>query len=172
MLVILHKCSCLLEIFTMKMLLEHVEELWNDRNAIFTDNNTFHLHGADPCVPVMLSNVSYGDTFWWISVQNLFYEIFAFDREWRRYREVTGKDFLVEFICVWIFEGQEAASHCIKDDAAGPDIRGESIVLLASNHLWSCIAWTAACSFKKTTFAIGIWKAKVDNLDILTFIQK
>ena len=43
------------------MLLEHIEKLRYDRNAILTNDDTLHLDRADTRIPVMLSNVSYSD---------------------------------------------------------------------------------------------------------------
>ena len=50
------------------MLLEHVEKLRYDRNAILTNDDTLHLHRTDTRIPVMLSNVSYSDALGWICV--------------------------------------------------------------------------------------------------------
>ena len=68
MLIILDECCRLLQVLTREMLLEHVEKLRYDRNAILTNDDTLHLDRADTRIPVMLSNVSYSDALGWICV--------------------------------------------------------------------------------------------------------
>ena len=77
MFIVLYKCSGLFQVFTREVLLEHVEKLGDDRDAILAYDHALHLNGANPGVPVMLANVSYRDTLSRICVENLFNKIFA-----------------------------------------------------------------------------------------------
>ena len=138
------------------MLLEHVEELGDDGDAVFADDYALHLDGADSRVPVMLTNVSYRDTLSRICVENLFNKIFAVYGERRWDCEVASKNLLIQFICVRVFKGQEAAGHGVEDDAAGPDIRSESVILLTGNHFRSCIARASTGSLQKASLSVGI----------------
>ena len=104
----------------------------------------------------MLTNVSNVDALGRICVENLFYQVFAVDGERRWDREVARQNLLIQFVRVWVFEGQEPASHGVQDDAAGPDIRGESVVLLAGDHFRGRVARTSARCLQQTALAIGI----------------
>lgn len=77
MFIVLYKSSGLFQVFTRKVLLEHVEKLGDDRDAVLANDHALHLNGANPRVPVMLTNVSYRDTLSRICVENLFNKIFA-----------------------------------------------------------------------------------------------
>ena len=48
--------------------LDLAQELFNNRNPIFTDNNTFHFYWFDLAVPFMVSNVVNSKSFNWISI--------------------------------------------------------------------------------------------------------
>lgn len=79
MLIVLNEGCGLFQVVTLEMLFKHVKKLGYDRYAIFANDNTFHLDRTDPCVPVVLSNVSDSNALRRVCVKNLLHEIFALD---------------------------------------------------------------------------------------------
>ena len=53
-----------------KTILDFAQELFNNRNSVFTDHNSFHFIWLDLTVPFMLSNVCNCETFDRIGIQN------------------------------------------------------------------------------------------------------
>ena len=92
----------------------------------------------------MCSNVSYGDALGWVGVEDFFHEVFEVEGEAGGDGVVAGENFLVKLVCVGILEEKISASHGVENDAAGPDIRGEAVVLLAGYHFGRCVTGTTA----------------------------
>ena len=120
----------------------------------------------------MLSDIFDCEASLGVSVQNFLDQVLAGSGDEAWDQVVTVQYLFVQSISIWIFKRQVAARHGIKDDAAAPNIRIQSIVPLASNHLWSCIAWTPTCCLQSLSFLISIREAEVDNFDVIFVIQE
>ena len=46
------------------------------------------------------------------------------------------------------------------------------MVSLASDHFWSSIAWTAACSFQGLSVLVGVAEAEIDDLDVIVVVHE
>lgn len=156
MLIVLHEGGGLFQIVTREVVSKLVNELRNDRYLILPNDDAFHLNGVDLRVPVVLSDVSNVDAFGRVSIKDALHEIFEVAGKTRRDRIVAGENFLVEFVCVGVFERQVAAGHRVEDNTTGPDIREQSLVLFAGDHFGGSVAGTATRRLKKTSRGVGI----------------
>ena len=75
------------------------------------------------------------DTEFRVRLENLPNNVFCVRRQELWEGVVGGEDFLVEIRRFLVFERQVAADHCVEDDADGPNVRGETVVAIARNHL-------------------------------------
>ena len=154
------------------MLSQDINEFRDYWNPVFPNDYAFHLDWADLGVPVVRANVSDRDTLCRVGIQNLFHEVFQVDWKWWWYRVITSQNLLIQFVGIWILEGKVSTCHSVENDAAGPDIRSEAVVLLAGNHLRGSIARTATSCLKESIICVGIWKAEIDDLDVLAFVEQ
>lgn len=93
--------------------------------------------------PRVASDVCKFEAIGGVGVQDFGYEIAAVLSYVSRERVLALYDFLVELVRVGVFEWQVAAQHRIQDDSAGPDVDLQTLIGLASYHLWRCVARTA-----------------------------
>lgn len=75
-----------------------------------------------------------------VGAEDLFEDFFGVGSQHFRFFVLSHHDFFVEFVGVGVFEGEEAAEHCIEDDAAGPDIDVGALISLACDHFGCSIA--------------------------------
>ena len=156
MLVVLDEGGGLLQVLPGEVIPELLDELGDHGDAIFADNDAFHFNGSNLGIPVMCSNVSYRDALGGVGVEDFFHEFFEVEGEGGGDGVVAGENFLVELVCVRILERKISASHGVENDTAGPDIRGEAVVLLAGYHFRRCVAGTTARRLKNTIVRVGI----------------
>ena len=152
--------------------LDLAQELFNHRNSIFTDNDTFHFHGFDLAVPFMVSNVVNGKSFDGISIEDFLDEFF-----WRLgykswYQIIAIQNLFVQLACIWVLEWKISTGHCIQNNTTTPYIRVQTVVTFTSNHLWSSITWTTTCSFQSIAIIIHVWEAKVNYLDVVLVVEQ
>lgn len=75
------------------------------------------------------------DTWFRVSLENLWQYVFSFWREELGQWVVGSKDLLVEIRSFLIFKGQIAAHHRVEHYPDAPNIRGKTMVPIACNHL-------------------------------------
>lgn len=86
---------------------------------------------------------------------------------------VSSHDLLVQVGSLGVFEGEEAAHHCVEDDSAAPYVTLDPVVLLSCDHLWSGIAWGAAGGFEHSVgWLIQIAEAEVDDFESFVEIKQ
>ena len=83
----------------------------------------------------MVPDLRYPYTRLWICVQNLLYDVFALGGEELGHLVISGHDLLVQVRRLRVLERQIAGHHGVEDDAAGPDVRLQAVITLASDHL-------------------------------------
>ena len=86
---------------------------------------------------------------------------------------ITLKDFLIQFIGIWVFEWKISAKHSVEYDSTAPYVHLEPTVFFAGYHFWSRIARATTSSFEQFFISVHVWEAKVNYLQIIGFaIQK
>lgn len=70
-----------------------------------------------------------------ISYKDFGDNVFRFGRKKFGERVVCGKDLFVKVRRLLVFVGQEAAKHGVQHHSDGPNVRSESVVAVASDHL-------------------------------------
>jgi len=70
-LVVLDESRGLFEVISSKMSCKTVNLLLDNRNSVPSNYDTFHLHGAELGVPVVISDVRYSEPFGRVRLQNL-----------------------------------------------------------------------------------------------------
>ena len=86
--------------------------------------------------------------------------------------ELALEDLFVELGSVRVFKWKEAANQSKKNDAATPGINLCPNILLASNHLRSCVTRRPACRLESIPLRKSIRKSKIHNLNIIIMIQQ
>jgi len=94
----------------------------------------------------MAANLFEGESSRRVRVENFGDQVFALGGYVRWKGVLAIQYFLVQFVCVWIFKREVSAEHSVQDNATGPDVNFQPVVVLASYHFWSCVARTAASS--------------------------
>lgn len=75
-----------------------------------------------------------------VRVQDAPDDVFALAREKLGKSVLSSHDFLVKVRSLRILEGQVTADHSVEYHTAAPDISFETVVPLACDHLWRCVA--------------------------------
>lgn len=57
MLIVLHECSGLVQVVSREMVFQRFDLLWDDGDAVFAHDDTFHFDGANLGVPVVVADV-------------------------------------------------------------------------------------------------------------------
>mmetsp|Transcript_60647 Transcript_60647/g.144532 ORF Transcript_60647/g.144532 Transcript_60647/m.144532 type:complete len:268 (-) Transcript_60647:229-1032(-) len=123
-------------------------------------------------VPFVIANVDKSHPLLWIRGEhagNEVHNIFADEIG----NLILGiQDLLVKLSMVLVLKGQESAHQRKEDDAAAPYIHHGRKVLVARNHLWSCIAGRAARCLKKLLVLERVAETEVYYLDTFALIKK
>ncbi len=93
---------------------------------------------------------------------------------WNRFVEIvrTRKNFLVEEICLRVFEGEVATNHSKQNYTTRPDIDSQTVVFLAFYHLGGGVTGRTAGSFQLLSFLVGVGKPEINNFDVLFSVEK
>lgn len=156
MLVVLYKRRGLLKVVAREMIAQLLDELRDHRDAILANDDSLHFDRSDFGVPVVAANVSDRDSLGWVSVEDPLHEVLQIQREGGRYSVVARENLFVQLVRVGIFKRQISTSHRVEDNAAGPDIRSEAVVLLAGYHFRRGVARTATRRLEHTVVSVGI----------------
>lgn len=124
------------------------------------------------CKPLMFHNFRYRVALLGLDVQNFGDQILAVSGDVVRVLEVTVHDFLVQGICVGVFEGEVAAHHGKQNNTATPDVDFCTVVLFARYHLWSGVTRRSASRFQSLFRLVRIAEAKVDDFDLAVMIKQ
>ena len=111
----------------------------------------------------MASNIVDGISRFGICVQNPSHHIFALAREKLWEGVISSHDFLIEVTGFRIFKWQISAYHCVKDDAARPNVCFKAVVSFASNHFRCRVARRTAGGFQCRTCLVHVTEAEIDN---------
>lgn len=122
-------------------------------------------------VPGMLTNIGNSVAFLGICIQDAFHHVTRVFRDELGNLEVAGKNLLVQVARIGVLKWQVAAYEGEEDDADGPDIYVRAVVALASDHLWSRVAWRTTSSFQGLPCLISVTQTEVNNLDILVVVE-
>ena len=120
----------------------------------------------------MFHNFRYRVALLGLDVQNFGDQILAVSGDVVRVLEVTVHDFLVQGICVGVFEGEVAAHHGKQNNTATPDVDFCTVVLFARYHLWSGVTRRSASRFQSLFRLVRIAEAKVDDFDLAVMIKQ
>ena len=82
-----------------------------------------------------------------ISFHHSFKNVLAVAAEIFGHLEFTGKNLLVEFASVFVFEGEETRKHSEENDAWGPYVDAAAIVEFAFDHFGCGVAGTSTRCF-------------------------
>ena len=176
MFVVLDVGDCLIQITVWtyarggKTVLDLAQEFFDDWNSIFANDDSFHFNRLNLSVPLVSADVIYQESLLRICVQHFPDQVFRCFRNYPRDQVVAVQDLLVQLACVWVFEREVTASHGIEDDTTTPNVRIETVVLFASDHFRSCVAWTSTGSFQSLPFLVHVGQTKVNNFDIILVI--
>lgn len=113
-------------------------------------------------------------SLFWICVQYFRYEMSTVLRQELWKLIVTSQDLLVKIGSFGVLKWQEATDHCIQYNTTAPDIRLQSSVPLASNHLRCSIAWrpTGSLQLLCTPGCIHVTQAKVNDFQCLIVVKE
>lgn len=148
------------------------EELFNDGHSVFSNDYAFEFLRLDLVVPLVRTNLLYRVSFCWVCIENRPDQVLG--RLWDEtgYQVITIQYLLVELAGIWVLKRQIATSHGVQYDATAPYIRVQALISLASDHLWSRIAWRSASCFQSFTLVVDIWQTKIHNLDVVLIIKQ
>ena len=116
------------------------KELFDDRDSVFTDYYAFYFVGFYLVVPFVVTDFWDGYAFSWVCVQNFLNQILARLGNKPRYKIITIKNLFIKFTSIRIFKRQVSTCHSIQYNPTTPDVRDKTLVPLACDHLWSCVA--------------------------------
>lgn len=172
MFIVLNKSACLFKVIACEVISQVVYLFLDNRNTITANNYSFHFNRTDLIIPIMVSDIANLKPFTWISLQNLLNQVFILWRDELRNSKITSQDFLIQFICVWVFKRQVSTSHRVQNNTTRPDITTQAMVTLARNHLRRSITRRPTRSLKRLPRRISIRKTKINNLDIIEVIEQ
>jgi len=161
-LVILNVGDCLVEIAVGRdprgdeAVLYFREELVDHGDSVLADDNAFHVLDLDDVVPFVAPYLGNGQSGGGVGVQNSFDQVFGGLRDKTWDQKVAVQDLFVQLACVWVFEGEVSAGHSVQNDSAAPDIRIETVVLLACDHFGRGVTRASARSFQSFVFFINV----------------
>lgn len=146
---------------------EELNDVVVDRDAIVSNDNTFRywMHPPEPIEPGVGFNLFQIEPLLGFRVEDAPQELLAVGGDERGDRVLSGENFLVESGGILVFEGKIAANGGEEDDAAGPEVDQEALVMVASNHLGGGVARTAAGGFELLAWAVGVTEAEVDDFE-------
>ena len=81
------------------------------RDLVFANHYAFEFVLLHLLEPFMLLQFLDSDSRVRVSVQESLDEVFALRRDEARDQVVASQDLLIQFICVWVFEGQVTTGH-------------------------------------------------------------
>lgn len=83
------------------------------------------------------------------------------------------QNFAVQFGCIFVLEGKEAADHGKEDDSCTPHIHHDGLVgCLPIDHLWGSVAGRSAGSSQSFLRLVSIGKTEIDYPDGLIVIDQ
>ena len=139
---------------------------------VLADNDALHLARLRLLVPFVRANLLDRVSLGWIRVEDLLDEVSARFADDARNKVVATQYLLVQLARVWILERQVAARHSVQDDASRPDVRVQTMVSLAGNHLGSSVAWRAARSLQCLTLAVHVRETEVHDLYVVLVVEQ
>ena len=107
-------------------------------------------------IPRMLSDLSNRNSLVRICLEDFCDHIFCFVREEVREGVLGVQDLLVEIRRLLVFIRQEPTQHRIQNDTHAPQITCKAVIVVSSNHLWSCIARRSTSRFKRCSWLIHV----------------
>jgi len=143
---------------------------WDGVLAYYDSRVVFHVFYLFK--PRMSTDIWRSESLGWICVENLLNEVATIITDKLRNRVISVQDLFVKNIGLWVLKRQVPAYHGIQNDTTRPNICCQTMVLLASNHFWSCVARTATSSFQSLARSISIWKTKIDNLNVVIVVHQ
>lgn len=146
--------------------------LLQDGHAVLADDDALELAGLDLTEPLVVADVLRSEALGRVGVQNLLDQVATRLGDDAGDQVVAVQYFLVQLAGVRVLEWQVAARHRVQNDAGRPDIRVESVVTLAGNHLRRCVAWGAAGRFQRLAVAVHVGEAEVDYLDVVLVVEQ
>ena len=148
------------------------QKLFYHRHSVFSNHYSFHISVFYQLVPLVTADIRDGHSSFRVCIQNFLNKVLGALGNESGNQKVAIQDFLVKFACVGIFKRQITTSHCIQNDSAAPNVRVQTMVTLACDHFWSCVAGTSACCFKRFVLLIYIRQAKVYDFDVVLLVEK
>lgn len=97
-----------------------------------TDQIGFHVG--------VVADVLDAEAFLGVRIQNLSYEILALGRQEFGHLVISAHDLFVQVRGFGVFKGQIASDHGVEDHTRGPDVRLQTVIPLAGDHLGGSIA--------------------------------
>ena len=120
----------------------------------------------------MSSDITYLEPLLGVGVQNLLDQVLRRLRYEARNQVVAVYDLLIQLARVRVLKRQVAAHHRIQNDAAAPDVRVQTLVSLASDHLRSSVARTATSRFEGVAFVVGVRQTEVNDFDVVLVVEQ
>ena len=104
----------------------------------------------------MRSDITSCESFIRVGVKDLLKQVAAIVTDELRNGVLGIQDLFVQNIGFRVFKWQITANHGVENDSTRPNVSGQPMVVLSSDHLGRSIARTTASSFESLTWSVCI----------------